>query len=72
MSEAKSPLRSPTAKGLSLKQWDVGAVGTDAYLTSLTRRLDALEEKLVGKRGIRENFPPLCPTVKVGRRIDSV
>ncbi len=59
--EAKSPLRSPSAK-----QWDVSAVGTDDYLASLTRRLEALEKKLVGRRRLREDFPPLFPAIRVG------
>lgn len=54
-------MRSP-----SRRPWDVSAVGRDDYLASLTRRLEVLEKKLVGTRGLREDFPPLYPAIKVG------
>lgn len=60
--EVKSPLRSP-----SRRPWEVSAVGTDNYLASLTRRLEVLERKLVGKRSLRGDFPPLYPAIKVGQ-----
>ena len=59
-SPVRSPVRSPTKK-----QWDASAVGTDNYLASLTRRLELLEKKLVGKRGLRDGYPPLYPAIKV-------
>ena len=59
--QLKSPLRSPSSR----RPWDLAAVSTDDYLASLTRRLEALEKKLVGRRGVREDFPPLFPAVKV-------
>ena len=58
----RSPVRSAPKK-----EWAAGAVGTDDYLASLTRRLDLLEKKLVGRRGMREGYPPLYPAVKVSQ-----
>ena len=53
--EAKSPKK------------DLGAtdVGSDSYMTSLTRRLGVLEKKLTGKGQLKEKQPPLYPTVNV-------
>lgn len=62
--EVKSPVRSPL-KSPSRRPWDLSAVGTDDYLASLTRRLETLEKKLIGKRGSLEDYPPLYPAVKV-------
>ena len=56
----KSPFKSPR------KQWNPSSVESDDYLVSLTRRLDVLEQKLVGKRSLKADQPPLAPTVKVG------
>lgn len=44
---------------------DQSRVGSDDYLSSLTRRLDILEKKLVGNSGIKEDQPPLKTTVNV-------
>ena len=44
---------------------DQSRVGSEDYLTSLTRRLDVLEKKLVGDSGIKEDQPPLKTTVDV-------
>ena len=44
---------------------DQSRVGSEDYLSSLTRRLDVLEKKLVGNSGIKEDQPPLNKTVEV-------
>ena len=44
---------------------DPSKVGSEDYLSSLTRRLDVLEKKLVGDSGIKEDQPPLKTTVNV-------
>lgn len=46
--KTKSPVRSPVRS--PRKEWDASAVGRDDYVASLTRRLDILEKRLVGKR----------------------
>ena len=47
------------------QKFSVDAVGSDEYLTALTRRVEILEKKLVGSRGIKEDQPPLKPTLEV-------
>ncbi len=47
------------------QQFDVGAVGSDDYLSALTRRLEALEKRVIGQDGIRPDQPPLKPTLEV-------
>ena len=47
------------------KGFETSAVGSDEYLTSLIRRLDVLEKKIVGQHGFREDQPPLKPTLEV-------
>lgn len=44
---------------------DQSRVGSEDYLSSLTRRLDALEKKLVGDSGMKKDQPPLNTTVNV-------
>ena len=48
-------------------QWtsDVNAVASEEYISSLMRRIDTLEKKLVGKSGFKEDQPSLLPTVNV-------
>lgn len=60
----RSPLKSP-----SRRPWDESAVGREDYLASLTRRLEVVEKKLVGRLGLREGFPPLYPAVWVSQPI---
>lgn len=43
----------------------VDAVGSEEYLTALNRRVEILEKKLVGSHGIKEDQPPLKPTLEV-------
>ncbi len=50
--------------GLAKKQWNSSAVASDDYLSSLTRRLEVLEKKLIGKRAVKDQ-PPLKPTIQV-------
>ena len=47
------------------RSFEASAVGSDEYLTSLIRRLDVLEKKIVGQHGLREDQPSLKPTVEV-------
>ena len=47
---------------------DPSRVGSEEHLTSLTRRLDLLEKKLVGESGIKEDQPPLRTTVDVSHK----
>ena len=44
---------------------DPAKVGSEDYLTSLTRRLDVLEKKLVGRSGMKEDQPPMITTINV-------
>ena len=44
---------------------DQSRVGSEDYLSSLMRRLDALEKKLVGDSGMKKDQPPLNTTVNV-------
>lgn len=61
----KSPVRSPK------KQWDASAVAKDDYLASVARRLDLMEKRVLGKRGLREGYPPLYPSVKASQQLAS-
>ena len=64
MASEVSSLRSPTRS--KSRQWDANAVGSDDYLVSITRRLEILEKRLVGKHGLdQEDQPPLTPILKV-------
>ena len=49
---------------------DPSKIGSEDYLSSLTRRLDVLEKKLVGDSGIKEDQPPLKTTVNVSSASD--
>ena len=47
------------------KALDQSRVGSEDCLSSLTRRLDALEKKLVGDSGMKKDQPLLNTTVNV-------
>ena len=44
---------------------DPSKVGSEDYLSSLTRRLDLLEKKLIGDSGMKKDQPPLATTLNV-------
>lgn len=44
---------------------DPSKVGSEDYLSSLTRRLDVLEKKIVGNSGMKDDQPPLTTTLNV-------
>ena len=54
-----------TDQGKAPLALDQSRVGSEDYLSSLTRRLDALEKKLVGDSGMKKDQPPLNTTVNV-------
>ena len=47
------------------RSFEASAVGSDEYLTSLIRRLEVLEKKIVGQNGFKKDQPPLKPTLEV-------
>jgi hypothetical protein len=53
-----------TDQGKASLALDQSKVGSEDYLSFLTRRLDALEKKLVDASGIKDQ-PPLNTTVNV-------
>ncbi len=55
----------PLKMAATSQQFDVGAVGSEDYLSALTRRLEALEKRVVGQGGLRLDQPPLKPTLEV-------
>ncbi len=54
------------------KQFDISAVGSDDYLSTLNRRLEVLERRLVGQNGFKPDQPPLKETLEVRLLYQSV